>query len=62
MSTQFQGEKICEKCGEKSYIYKIRYPASDGYNHECGCPYCDYTFLKINKRSLDDYVAYKEKR
>ncbi|WP_319995718.1 hypothetical protein [Trichococcus shcherbakoviae] len=62
MVKQFYKEQICEKCGKTSYIYKIHYPAPDGYEHECSCSYCDYTFFQIKKKSLDDYIAYKEKK
>ena len=59
---RFLREEICNQCGKTSYIYKIHFPAPDGYDHDCACPFCDYTFFTISKKSLDDYIAYKERR
>jgi len=51
--------RICERCGKKNEIVKSTYPAPDGFDHDCSCAYCDYTFFTISKKSLDDYLAIK---
>ena len=45
----------------KSHIYKVHYLAPDGYDHECGCPYCDNTFFQIKKNLLMIIMLIKRK-
>lgn len=58
---EFYQERKCSKCGNTSYIFKQEYPAPDGYDHDCSCPYCDNRFFTISKTSRLDYIARKTK-
>lgn len=49
MTRTFYEERLCSACGKKSYIYRIEYLAPDGYDHDCGCAYCDEFFYNKQK-------------
>lgn len=48
----------CPNCNKTVEIIETSYPEPDGYDHDCGCPYCGQKFYTISKKSLDDYCAY----